>query len=166
MSEADAASSERIVFGGKPAQSDLLLRAILYGGGALVIVAVLFLMKGEGATGFARIGIISFVIFLAVTLEVHALVFRGARGGRGVILDAAGIGGAAVFKAPEHRIPWDRVREVERDEQAVVVTIAPKDMASSNPEDRRSKIRLSVEGTSSAELEAAIRKFRKVGEDA
>jgi len=166
MSETEAALSERIVFGGKPAKSDLLLRVILYGGGALIIAAVLFLMKGEGATGFARIGVISFVIFLAVTLEVHALVFRGARGGKGVILDAAGIGGAAVFKAPEHRVSWDRVREVERDEQAVVVTIAPKDMASSNPENRRSKIRLSVEGTSPAELEAAIRKFWKVGEDA
>lgn len=166
MSELDAASSGRIVFGGKPAKSDLFLRVILYGGGALIIAAVLLFMKGEGATGFARVGIISFVIFLAVTLEVHALVFRGARGGRGVILDAAGIGGAAVFKAPEHRVAWDRVHEIECDEQAVVVTISPKDMASSNPEDRRSKIRLSVEGTSPAELEAAIRRFWKIGEDA
>lgn len=83
-----------------------------------------------------------------------------------LVIDADGLGGRAMFKSCDERLPWSKFKSIEVDQQAVVLEFEPADTQSADPAERRSKKQIAFSHYKPEEIAAAIEKFWKAGERA
>lgn len=141
------------------------ITAMLFGGVAFAALAFLTPRILTWLTGKEGEIVNSVLLFVGALLLAWGtkmwLLDSAGRGERGaIVIDADGIGGTAISDEMTVRLAWSRIREVTADASAVIVKFEPKDLSSSNPQDRKSIVRLSAARATPKEIFAAIERFR------